>query len=111
MARPEIVSGDDVLLLVQLKKDGSPFTITSASPVKARLVSPDRKQQFTGEIAQSEGAAGAQWNASLVVVQMSQADTAGISYQGFGWLEIQVHDGGVKQTWFVPVDIVKGSIA
>lgn len=110
MARPEIVSGDDVLLLVQLKKDGAAFSITPSAPVRARLVSPDRKQQFTGEIVQSEGAAGAQWNTSRVVVQMSQADTAGISYQGFGWLEIQVHDG-VKQTWFVPVDIVKGSIA
>ena len=109
----QIVTGDDVRLVVTLKKDGAVFPITTTpvpAVVKARVVGPQHQAALSGEVAQSHLTSGADWANSLVVVLMDSVTTAAIAQQGAAFLEIQVHDG-IKITWFVPVTIIKGHIA
>lgn len=107
---PEIVTGDDLVLPVTLKKDGVTFNIDGAAEVIARLVSTDHNSVYTDEVAQSSAASGADWPNSLVVVEMASSETASVTYQGNALLEIQAPAPG-KRTWFVPVKIIKGQIA
>jgi hypothetical protein len=105
-----LVTGDDTLVPVTLKKNGATFAIAGTAAIKARLVSVDRKVTYSEEVLQSITEAGNDLANSLVVVRLAPADTVSITYQGKARLEIQVDDGG-KTTWFVDVDIVRGNIA
>ncbi len=62
------------------------------------------------DVAQSSAAPGSAWATSLVVVQLSQAQTASITYQGPARLEIQVDDGS-KTTWWHDCEIKRGNIS
>lgn len=104
-----IVTGDDVALPVTLKKDNTTFTINPAADVKASIISLDRATVLIASTAVSNAAAGADWANSLVVVEFSSAETGAITAYDPALLEIQVDDGG-KLTWFVNLDIVKGTI-
>lgn len=108
----QIVTGDDVRLIVTLKKDGAVFPITTTpvpAVVKARIVGPNHQIALSSEVTQSHLTSGADWANSLIVVLMDGATTAAITQQGSALLEIQVDDG-IKITWFVPVTIIKGFI-
>lgn len=108
----QIVTGDDVRLIVTLKKDGAVFPITTSpvpAVVKARIVGPNHQTALSAEVTQSHLTSGADWANSLVVILMGGAITAPITQQGAALLEIQVDDG-IKITWFVPVTIIKGFI-
>lgn len=106
---PIIVTGDDMRQLVQLTINSLPFAIGLAGTVKARLVTLDHKTALTVVVDQSRSAAGADWAASLVVVEMPPTATAPIAEYGPSLLEIQVDDT-IKETWFIPVTIVQGHI-
>jgi ABC-type iron transport system FetAB permease component len=105
-----IVTGDDVALPVTLKKDGVTFAIASGANIQAALVSQDRSALLAGPVTCLNSAPGANWAQSLVVVQIPSAATGAVLAYGPALLEIQVNDGG-KLTWFVSVEIVKGTIA
>lgn len=109
MSTPTIVTGDDVSISVELQKNELTFNIPTDAVVKARLVSTGNTKVYSGEVAQSSSATGADWANSLVVVEMVPSDTSGISHQGAAELEIQVDDGK-KTTWFATVEIVRGHI-
>lgn len=104
-----IVTGDDVALPVTLKKDNATFTIDPGATVKASIVSLDRATILIAEVILSNIAAGADWANSLVVVEFSSVETGGVIGYDPCLLEIQVDDGG-KLTWFVNLDMVKGTI-
>lgn len=107
-----IVTGDDVALPVTLKKDAATFSIDAGATVQASLVSIDRSTTIVSAVTCSNVATGADWPNSLVVVEFSSAQTTAIldADLGFALLEIQVDDGG-KLTWFVSIEIEKGTIA
>lgn len=105
-----IVFGGDVALPVTLKKDGATFIISPSATVKAAVVSMDREATLISESLLSISAAGADWPNSLVIAEFPSALSAAAVEIGDALLEIQVDDGG-KQTWFVPVFIVRGSIS
>lgn len=109
MSVATIVSGDDLSLLVTLKVDAAVFDM-SGKTVKARLVTKDRETTLTDEIAQDEGATGADYANSLVAIEMTAAETSAIDRQGMGYLEIQV-ELPAKKTWWQKVQYVKGNIA
>jgi len=104
-----IVTGDNVVVPVTLKKNGVVFDMSGAT-VKVRLISTDHESVYTGEITQNEAATGADWANSLVILELAPADTSGISFQGNALIEIQVDQNG-KTTWFVSALITKGNIA
>lgn len=110
MTTPILVTGDDFTLPVNLTINDAAFNMSTATSVKARIVSADHAAALTSEVAQSSGTSGANWTASLVVVVIAAADTASIASFGAALLEIQVEMSG-KATWFVPVEIVQGQIA
>jgi hypothetical protein len=110
MTYPVIVTGDDLLLPVQLLKDGLPFAIAGTATVKARLLSQNGAVALSGEVAVSSATAGSDWSQSTVVVALAGTDTSAATYQGPGKLEIQVADA-IKETWFQRVDVVRGTIA
>jgi hypothetical protein len=108
---PDIVTGDNVALAVTLKRDGAVFAIDALDTVQAALVSTDHKTAYTAEpISQSDAAPGADWDESLVIVEIPGTATEAITYQGLALLEIQITAGGVNTTFFVPVKIIKGLI-
>ena len=109
MSLAEVVTGDDVSLVITLLSDGTTFNM-SGNAVKAMLVSKDRLTAFTSEVTQNEAAAGANYLVSRVAIQMTAVQTENINYQGFGFIEVQVTFPGAKKTWFHPVQIVKGNI-
>ena len=110
MSTPIIVTGDNISLPVTLKKNGATFVIDAAATVKAMIVSRDHRESLTAAVAQVSTAAGADWPNSLVVVEFAPADTSGIAFQGEALIEIEVTEG-IKKTWFVTVEIVRGNIA
>lgn len=110
MTTPLIVTGDDVSIPAQLKKNGAAFAIPIGATVKARLVSINSNITYTAEILQSSDAPGADWATALVVVQFVPENTQSITFQGKARLEIQVDDG-MKLTWFLLVEIRRGNIA
>jgi hypothetical protein len=109
MATPTLVSGDDIVMSVQLYKDGATFNINAGATVEARLVSLEHDEYYTDPVVQSNSAPGAAWATSLVTVEFAEADTLNVTHQGAALLEIQVDDNG-KSTWFEGVAIVTGTI-
>jgi len=107
-----IVTGDDVALPVTLKKDGATFTIDPGATVQASIISVDRSVALIPAVTCSNAATGADWANSLLIVAFTSTETAAIldANLGAALLEIQVDDSG-KLTWFVSIDIVKGTIA
>jgi hypothetical protein len=105
-----VVTGDDIKIPVSLTTNGVAEALGVAATAKACLVSINHANKLTADITLSRGETGANWDAGLVVVPFASADTAAIDTQGRSFLEIQVTDGG-KDTWFVPVTIIKGNIA
>lgn len=115
MATPIIVTGDDILFPVVLRKKVSgasvytTFVIDAGATIIARLVSTDRESTYTPEIAQVTVQAGVDLANSLIIIIFTSAETIGVTYQGSALLEIQVDDGG-KLTWFAPIKIDQGQI-
>jgi hypothetical protein len=109
MALPYIVTGDDTLLPVTLKKDGVTFPISGTGVVKVKVVSEDHGKAYTEEVSQSRLTSGANWTNSLVVVLIPGSYTSAIKFQGKAYLEIQVADP-LKTSWFVQVEIIRGHV-
>jgi len=105
----QIVTGDDIAIPVTLTKDGKLFSIASNAVVKAALVGADHSAILAGPVTLSNTATGANWPASLVVVEIPGTLTAAITAFKPALLEIQVNDGG-PLTWFAEVRIIKGLI-
>lgn len=105
-----IVTGDDVAIPVQLKKGGSTFTIDGGATVKAAIVTPERDELLSTTVTCSNIATGADWDNSLVVVEMTSAQTAAITTYGNALVEVQVDDSG-KLTWAAPIYVARGLIS
>ena len=106
----QIVAGDDVSFTAQLYKDEATFTIDPGATVRAMLVSLNHNTAYTTAATLSAAASGADWANSLVVVEMADTVTAGITYQGHACIEIEVDDT-IKETWFGEVQIITGNIS
>jgi len=104
-----IVTGDDVALPTTLKKDGVTFNIDAGATVKASLISVDRAAVYIAPVTLNNAATGADWSNSLLIIEFPSASTELITDYQPALIEIQVDDGG-KLTWFVSVDIEKGTI-
>lgn len=110
MTLPEIVTGDDTSIPIQLQDtSGNPFIIDIAATVEATIVDDNHRRQYFAPVAQDSAAGGANWSASLVVIEFTSANTSGLP-DGPAMIEIQVEEGGVKSTWFQRVVIVTGTI-
>ena len=107
---PDIVTGDSIVLAVTLKKNSAVFEIASDAEVKVALVSTDHQTAYTEPIEQSSTTPGADWDLSLVIVELPPAATQEITYQGLAIMEIQVTEGTENKTWFLPVKIITGQI-
>lgn len=109
-----ITTGDDAAVPVQLyKKQGkvkSTFVIDAGATIKAVLTSIDRLTVISAEVIIDNTATGADLATSLVIVELTEAQTEAITLLGDAIVEIQVDDGG-KLTWTTGVFIRKGNIA
>ena len=92
-----LVTGDDIALAVQLKRNGAAFSIDVGATVKAALVS--SSGTVTGPVVCSSSADGADWSTSLVVAEFESATTQAMAIGDYE-LEIEVDDNG-RTTWFV----------
>lgn len=108
MGSPILVTGDDVALLVTLKKNGQTFNMSTASEVKAAVISTDKANTYIGPVIQADSG-GADWTNSLVEVLFNSTET-NITEYGNALLEIQVIDNAKKTTFFGTVKIVQGTI-
>lgn len=115
MATPTLVTGDDLSFPTVLRKKPfgssiySTFSIDPGATIFARLVSTDRENVYTPEIAQVTDEQGADLANSLIIIAFTSAETIDIAHQGGALLEVQVDDGG-KLTWFASVRINRGQI-
>ena len=115
MTTPILITGDDIVLPVVLRKKlaeatvYTTFIIDPGATIITRLVSTDRENTYTTEITQVTDHADADLPNSTIVVEFTSAQTIDITYQGGALLEIQVDDSG-KLTWFTTVKINRGQI-
>lgn len=105
-----IVTGDDVSLPTELKKDGKTFSIDAGATIKAALISADRESTHIATVTVDKLAAGTDLANSLVIVEFPSESTGLIAAYQPALVEVQVDDGG-KITWFADVDIEKGTIS
>ena len=111
-----ITTGDDVVILHTLKKNGNTFNINSNAVVTCRLITPSHIA-MTDEVVQSSTSPEADWSNSLISVNIPSSVTTDLLNDNYVWsngtlaakLETQVDDGG-KLTWFENITIVKGTI-
>lgn len=101
-----ITTGDDVALSVQLYKNNSTFNISGAANVRAMLRR--GSNALTSAIDCPSTAPGANFAASLVVVQISSAITSTVA-DGRCDLEIEVDDNG-KLTWIISDIVVRSGL-
>jgi len=105
-----IVTGDDVVLLQTLRKDGATFDMSAATAVQSVLLAAATREPLIAPQEQL-AAGGADWSVSLVEHLFSAAVTAAITYTGSAILETQVLLDGRKSTWFsTNLVIVAGTI-
>ena len=110
MPLASIVTGDDSVLPIELRKEQQAFVIANTATIKASVISKSRKVVLIPAVDVLETNVGSVWGTSLVVVQFTSAETAAITRFSEALLEVQVDDGG-KITWFAPIQIQKGTIA
>jgi len=110
MAVPQVISGDDIAIPVQLDINQVPVVISPSATVKAAIVSSDRSRKIIGDSLLSDAIGGSSWATGLVIVTFAATDTAAIDSFGNALIEIQVADP-LKQTWQIPVNVQKGLIA
>ena len=113
---PNIVTGDDILIIAPLEINGAPFEI-DMSPgndvqISAMLVSTDHKKSYmAAATTQSSSSEGADWANGIVVIEFDKEDTVDITFQGVALIEIQVSINSKAKTWFGSVNIITGRIA
>lgn len=108
----KITTGDDVDFLVNCENsDGTAADFSTASEVKAVLVSPDRTQALTQIYGCLGNASGANWAAGAVIIPVIGTDTVGLENRKGVW-EVQVIVGGRKKTYhdLESVSLIKGWI-
>lgn len=111
MALPMIVTGDKVALPIQLTKNGATFIIASGASVKAGIVDQGHKKLHSAVVTCSNTAPGADWNTSLVTVEMTSAESGAIDITGDALIEIEIDEGpGEPISYFADVSIVAGLV-
>jgi len=78
--------------------------------VEASIITKDKQTIIIAATNVPEANTGSDWPNSLVVVEFTSAVTDLITRTGPAQLEIQVNCSG-KLTWFVSIDIEKGTIS
>lgn len=111
MSVPVLVTGDDFHVLVDLTENDLSYAVDSSAAVKACVVALDHKSAWCAVVAQSSAAVGADWPAGRVAVVLDASTTGAIVKAGLAQIEVQVHQGGGKASWFAGVRVVKGQIA
>lgn len=109
MATPILVTGDDTSLSVTLKKNGQTFNIDTGATVQASLVTPNHIKTIMNPVGVLSTATGADWTNSLIVIELTSAETGAITDYGDALLEIQVDDSG-KTTFFANINVTRGTI-
>ena len=104
----EIVTGDDELIPITLKKNGLTFSISSLATVKIAIIDKAHTAILCGPFTLSHTEAGSDWPNSLIIGKIPGLSSKSLTAQLAG-LEIEVNDGG-KKTWFVDAKLVKGLI-
>lgn len=111
---PEIVQGDDIELGVTLKRKRAgdaaltTFNISNGATVVAQFVDISKTVTFGPEVTLAFGATGADWANSLVVVEMTAAESAQITHTGMSYCRVRVTDTGKRNTYYAPVEILEG---
>ena len=112
MLTPDIITGDDVSIPIELTKGGATFVIDPGATVQAAVTARKHKNDAGDVYITAQPVTevvGSDWPNSLLVVEFTSAQTAAINRNGDATLEIQVDDGG-KLTWLVPITIRQGTI-
>lgn len=111
-ATPNIATGYDIAVGVDLILNNAPFPIDQSAIIKAALVSSDHKIAYTSTpIDVIEATPGSDWDAGRIVIDITATSTATIDYQGLALIEIKVTiDGKSSPPFFVPIKLVKGQI-
>lgn len=103
----ELTTGGDFTALINLTKDGVAFDIPLGTQVEAALLTYDRSELISTIVLSDSGAAGSDWSASTIVVDIGSVETTDFLTYGKVWLQIMVNDTK-KLAFFTNVIINKG---
>jgi hypothetical protein len=110
MTIPNLVTGDDFALPINLTVNDIAYAVSTGATVTAGIVTGDHATLLLSGVVQSSATTGANWPSGTVVVVFTGADTSAITQTGLALIELQVA-GTSKDTWFTPVNVVKGHLA
>lgn len=113
MSTPELFTADDWVVSVTLERDGVAADVSAATSIDAAITDTNDANAsiIVPQVSASAVEAGADW-ANGVVVLVFPAASTGITHYGAAYVEVQVTNGGRKQTWpRVKVQVRKGTIA
>lgn len=94
----ELVTGDDNVIDIQLKRNGKAFAVTSGAVVRAMVIHQQLKTAV-GPVTCFPGTAGADWGNGIIVIEFDAASSLAMEL-GQSILEIEVADGGKVTTFF-----------
>lgn len=120
MSLPDLTIGDDFSRAVTIKS-GDPLSakdISTATEVKAALVSTDYQTLYISAVTISSGDSGNDWSNGIVKVKFTAAQTADLTTyfteKGKARLEIQITIDGLKSTWHTEgsiLQVIPGNIS
>jgi hypothetical protein len=108
MSIPTLVTGDDFNLPVALTLNNIAVSLTGAT-ITAGIVSVDHSKALLAGVVQPESNPGSNWASGIAGVAFTKAQTADITSFGMSLVEIQVA-GPTTNTWFTPVNVIRGSV-
>ena len=105
-----LFTGDDWAIPLTIKKNGLALDISTATITACvGFVEGRVGQPLTPSVAQSSGAAGADWATGQLVVEFPLATTGTIKRYGALFIEITITLGGVRKTWpRYTIEVYKG---
>jgi len=98
MADVVAAQGDDRSLEIVLKKQNATFAIDSSAVIKASFTNRATKIVELADVPITE-VSGSDWANSLIVLQLTSAQTSGLTLGSYE-MDIQVNDGG-EVTFFL----------
>lgn len=108
----EFQIGDDIELGVQLKRKRAgdttkqPFVVDTGATVVAQVVTIDRENTLGPEVTCLSNATGAAWATSLIVVEMTAAQSAQINRVGGAYMRVRITENSMRNTYYAPIELI-----
>lgn len=94
----ELVTGDDNIIDLQLRRNNQAVAVSAGATVRA-AVTHDISEVTIGPVTCSNAASGADWDNGIIVIEIDRATSLTLP-TGKATIEVEVDDGGRLTTYY-----------